>query len=544
MSVSLLPGIGELDPESLCYSIYTQLYQNFYNAQDAGTVIEGDATSIRLRNTAYGFAEAIAGGVAGDGGSSGGALADYLKRSGGDMSGLLRADYGFTAGAGNVRVLETFQNEGASGVRISGQLRVDGDGFYLGGRRVFRHAEDTGKTEVDSTILSLGDTRLWSSSEILLGTAATGVRLTPELMQVAGHEVYHAGNANNVSADWTMKDATVAGKLSVIGGVTLAGPFSALHGVLLGDENNTRLQITGDAVEMNADLSLLGAHGVRMAGEDVLRPVGENSLALNAPGGEVLLGHASTTALRLLCPLEDQLGTHTLLTPSGEAYFPGSLRVAHKLGPDLLTTYYATTEDTGIVVHRYLRLGDAAGPGIRHAADNLLFTSAVTRTVEGRELKTWHEMLVGHEVSESPQAPADKPWDDLLIRTDARHIHLGNALYADDFLGVAQSVTRLAKECLFLTESHRLQSVAGGVKHYGKALFTDGISSELFSSGLAGSGWAVQRNTTTGAVTATFDDLVIRRRMRVYELEVQRTRAADGALWISDSCSGDSVERI
>lgn len=92
MSVSLLPGIGELDPASLCYSIYTQLYQNFYNAQDAGTVIEGDAISIRLRNTAYGFAEAIAGGVAGDGSSSGGALADYLKRSGGDMFGLLRAD--------------------------------------------------------------------------------------------------------------------------------------------------------------------------------------------------------------------------------------------------------------------------------------------------------------------------------------------------------------------------------------------------------------------------------------------------------------------
>lgn len=66
MSISLLPGIGDLDPGSLSYAIYTQLNQHFFNAQDAGSVVEGDVTSIRLRNTAYGFAEAIAGGVTGE----------------------------------------------------------------------------------------------------------------------------------------------------------------------------------------------------------------------------------------------------------------------------------------------------------------------------------------------------------------------------------------------------------------------------------------------------------------------------------------------
>ncbi|MCS2956884.1 hypothetical protein NXX53_06285 [Bacteroides salyersiae] len=67
MSVILLPGIVNLDPDSLCYSIYNQLYNNFFNAQDKKDeqhpwgVEEGDETSIRLRNTAYNFAEAIAG---------------------------------------------------------------------------------------------------------------------------------------------------------------------------------------------------------------------------------------------------------------------------------------------------------------------------------------------------------------------------------------------------------------------------------------------------------------------------------------------------
>ena len=76
MSAVLLPDIGQLDPNSLCYAIYSQLYHNFFNAQDKKTpetpygIEEGDDTSIRLRNTAYGFAEAISGAVAGEGGRS------------------------------------------------------------------------------------------------------------------------------------------------------------------------------------------------------------------------------------------------------------------------------------------------------------------------------------------------------------------------------------------------------------------------------------------------------------------------------------------
>lgn len=68
---------------------------------------EGDETSLRLKNTAYGFASAIAGAVTGEGGSgSGGLLLDYLKKSGGDMTGKLSANYGFEAGIGNTRILK------------------------------------------------------------------------------------------------------------------------------------------------------------------------------------------------------------------------------------------------------------------------------------------------------------------------------------------------------------------------------------------------------------------------------------------------------
>lgn len=54
MSVTLHPGIGGLDTQGLCYSLYRQLYQTFFNAQERKSednpygVEEGDDTSIRL----------------------------------------------------------------------------------------------------------------------------------------------------------------------------------------------------------------------------------------------------------------------------------------------------------------------------------------------------------------------------------------------------------------------------------------------------------------------------------------------------------------
>ena len=123
MSVVLLSDISELDPDSLCYSIYSELYHKFFNAQDKKNdenlygIEEGGDTSVCLRNTAYNFASAIAGAVAGEGTEGGGGvLLDYLKKTGGDMRGVPRANYGFEAGAGNTRLLETYEEVAEDGV--------------------------------------------------------------------------------------------------------------------------------------------------------------------------------------------------------------------------------------------------------------------------------------------------------------------------------------------------------------------------------------------------------------------------------------------
>ena len=97
---------------------------------------------------------------------------------------------------------------------------------------------------------------------------------------------------------------------------------------------------------------------------------------------------------------------------------------------------------------------------------------------------------------------------------------------------------------LYFTGEAHLQAVAGGIKHYGDSLFLGSLSSEFFSSGFAGSGWAIRQNRTTGSIVATFDEIVARHKFRAYEFEVKKISATNGSLWVSDSCSGDTVEKL
>lgn len=555
MSISLLPGIGELDPGSLTYAIYTQLYQHFFNAQDAGSVLEGDVTSIRLRNTAYGFAEAIAGGVTGEGGATdGGVLAGYLKRTGGQMSGLLGADYGFTAGIDNHRVLEVFGIPHVDaladasgydfGVRILGDVMIEGGSLYLGGRDILSYDAERDTLLFRNPRIDIAASSIQCRGEMYFGEDKTrGLYLSSTTLRMAGHEVYHAGNAGHAAADWMMKDATVCGTLNVGGSVRMNGSLAALQGIELGSGGSALLKITDVAVHLSADIDMQGYYAIRFGGHPALSLSGAKDLRISARG-DLLLGAEPTSRVRLMTPLVDELGMRTLITPTGSAWFPDSLRVGHSFGGDLLSTYRMDAQDQGVIIHERLRFGGKGDAYMWGIDGQWGFCSLSDHTAQpGGQL---HEVItiMGHIPSKSLLAPYNRASDTFAISTQADFIYLGNRVEADISLGIAGALTRLEKGCLFLNDVQRLQSVAGGIKHYGHALFVEGISSETFSSGLAGSGWSVLTNRTTGHAEAAFDTLTVRRRMRVYELEVQRARTTNGALWISDACSGDSVEKL
>lgn len=550
MSALLNPDIAGLGPDTLCYTIYAQLYQNFFNAQDAGTITEGDSTSIRLHNTAFDFASAIAGAVAGDGGSGGeGVLMEYLRKSGGDMTGLLRARYGFEAGIGNTRVMEIFSEPLADessevvrtvyGVTITGDLRLGGDSLRLDGHTAISYRSKDGTLCLDAAHVDLGTGAIASTGELLLGQdKAHGLYLSPLAIQFRGHDVYHTGSANLPSVDWVMRNGTVTGNLSIAGVSEHTGLFRALHGVELGAAGVAVAMVYPAELALTGNLSFAEGYGIRIGGRNVLVRSGELDIVLGAPAGDLLLGSETTNKVRLQSGIADTDGEHLLLSPYGAAYFPASLVVRHNYGAELLASYRVDDADEGLVVYKRLRFGTDTGCYLHSTFEGLCFTSneGIHRTV--------HTTQFQHRASTSVHASQNRPSESFVLTTDADFLTVDAPFEARGHVGIDASRTRLTDGRLDLAEGRYLLSVSDGIKHFGRSYFTDDAGSEFFSSGFAGSGWSVSKNKTSGSITATFDEVVVRRRMRVYEMEVQRSRATNGALWISDSCSGDSVERL
>lgn len=544
MSVQLLPGIGELDKNSLCYSIYIQLYNNFFNAQNPGTVIEGDEISIRLKNTAYGFAEAIAGSV--DGGTGeGGVLIDYIKKSGGNMSGTLRANYGFEAGVGNTRLIHTYYEDEKYGTAFYGDVLIGGESFYLGGRQLIKYNSVTGVASIDSAIIDFDNASLKSSGDLLFGeNKESGVYISASGIQFKGKNVYHEGNANLGTVDWSMKDATIANNLTVAKNTTVGGLLRSLYGFELGTEGKVLLAGDNDSVSANAFLSFGSGYGIKIGGVPVLMRVNDGDIQLSSSGADLLLGSEVTNKIRLFAGLSDIDGDNILITKYGGAYFPDSLLVRHNYGNELLSSYRTDSDDEGMIIHRRLRFGTDKGVMFYGDNQSITFSSLSERNAVEGNLYTVCRTSLSHRPSTSLYKPLDRNSDSLFISTDTDFFTFGKPIEATGHIGIDGSKVRLTTNALYFTNANYLLYVEGGIKHYGNAIFLDTLSSEYFASGFAGAGWAIIRNRTTGSVAATFDELTIRKKMRIYELEVQKISGTNGSLWVSDSCSGDGVVKM
>lgn len=543
--IELLPDIETLDKDSLCYSIYSQLYHNFFNAQDNGTVTEGDQTSIRLHNTAYNFASAIASGVTSEGGGDG--FLGYLKKSGGDMTGLLRANNGFEAGIGNSRVLHVYNESGVTGVRITGELRADGNSFYLGDKQVLRYDKVNDRVTIDGASIDMGSATVYSRGKFIVGESEeNGVSISTAGLLVKGNPVYHRGNANLATVNWEMRNGYVSGDLEVAGITTMTGRFIAEHGVSLGDGGKSLLSIKRDNIDISGFLSFSTGHGVRIDGIPVFVRSNEKNIQIGAVGGDLLLGSGQTNKIRLLVGIADLDGDNLLITKYGGAYFPDSLTVRHNYGDTLLSSYRVDSSDEGMIIHQKLRFGNQYGGSFSGAEDGIVFSSRVehiTPDPPAREFVTYHTRF-GYRTSNSVYQPLNRFSDTLFISTDADFVCYDKPIEAKGHVGIDGSFTRMADGKLFFTNEIYLSSFTGGIKHYGNAYFLGNISSEYFSSGMAGSGWGILYNQTTGNVTATFDEVIIRKKMRAYELEVQKSAATNGSLWISDACQGDTVLKL
>jgi hypothetical protein len=541
MPVTKNSAIALLDPGSLCHSIYAELYNQFFNAQDRKDaehpygVEEGDGVSIRLHNAAYGFAYAIAGAVDGGGSGEGGILLDYLRKDGSDMSGMLRANWGFEAGQDNKVLLQTY----SAGIWFNEHIDVFGN-IFMSGHRVFGYDPDRGTLDISADTIDLGASSLKSSGSITVGD----VEISPSGVKIGGKDVWHKGNANLSTVDWAMKNALVAGSLNVAGSATLFGYLKALRGAELGTGGRAMMVFYESEAAVYCDLSFGEGYGVRIGGITVLGRTGASDITIGGAGGDLLIGGEHTGRIRLLSGITDADGDYTLLTPYGAAHFPDSLTVRHNYGDELLSSYRVDSADEGIVIHKRLRFGNSLGPFLCESGNGIAFHSHFEYTEDGTLHKVDQNTVIRYGVSTSPLAPQDRTVGYLIIETEADSVLFDKPVESKNRFGIAGSLTRLAAGALFFTDDIRLAASEDGIKHHGNARFLGDVGSELFSSGFAGSGWAIQRNRTTGNTVATVDELTVRKRMRIYELEVQKTSVTNGALWISHGCRGDSVTRI
>ncbi len=503
-----------------------------------------DHEDVSRKNAAYLFAHATVSslGVGGSGGI-GGAVAI----TGDTMTGKLNTLYGFSSGANGIKILDIYQTTEEdpaarrSIVNIDGELHLDAHGLYINDWNVISYDNDT--LSLDATTIALNG-NVTCSGTITLGD----LTISKDGINFKGLEFYHSGNCNNEKVDWTMKNGTVAGNLLVKGTSTLKSTVNALGGVSLGFNDVAILTIAAEKLaKLTGDLDIISG-GIKFNDNYVIHVKNDDVIAFSAANKILNFGDDNTQKITLQTGLYDDDGEYELISKFGSAYFPESFKAGHGLGNTLMSTYKVSTENSGVVFHRYLKFYDTGGPGFRSDGELIYFEGPFryNTNVNGStvQLTERRNTSFGYKESASLYAPMDRLSSSLMFTTDADFYVFDKPLEGKTSLGITGSKTRLLENQLFFNDSIYWLAISDGVKHYGNAYMVGSIGSVIFSSGFAGSGWKIYKNGLTGNICATFDELTIRKKMRLYELEVQKVSFTNGSLWVSDSCSGDIVEEI
>lgn len=504
---------------------------------------------IAIKNSAYLLASCFVnidgnGGGSGETGGSGGL---FVAVTGDSMTGKLNAMYGFSSGDNGIKILDVYQTteekpeDRKSIVSINGELHLNSHGLYINGWNVISYDNDVLSFDAQDIALN-GDVTCTGS--ITLGDTV----ISEDGISIGDKDFYHSGNCNKEDVDWTMKDGTIAGKLLVKGVSEFQSNVTALNGIILGVNSKPVLSITEDnTAQLNGNFNIV-LGGIMIDGDYVIHAKNKDVISFSAPNKILNLGDDDTKLITLQTSVFDDDGEYELLSKFGDAYFPNSFKAGFSLGNVLIETYKNSNEDSGVLIHRYLRFNNLAGPGFYSDGTVMFFESPFkynmeqdNDTVQITEHKT---TTLGYEESESLYAPLNRKSASLFFNTEADFYVFDKRLEGKNSIGIAKSKTRLLANQLFFDDSVYWLSISDGVKHYGNAYMVNDIGSVEFSSGFAGNGWKIYKNQLTGNICAVFDELTVRKKMRLYELEVQKQSVMNGSFWVSDACSGDLVEEV
>ena len=503
--------------------------------------------SITRQNTAYLLADAVVSSI-GDGGDPGEGVKGAVKITGDSMTGKLNTLYGFSAGDNGVVIFDVYQTneenpeDRRSIVKIDGELHLGANGLFINDFNLLSYNNDI--LSLDAGNIALNADHVTCTGEMTFGELS----LSKDGIRYKGLEFYHSGNSNKEDVDWTMQNAIVAKDLAVGGNTTLKGTLSALYGVDFGYEGESVFSISEDKMAtLRGDLNILSG-GIKFDGDYIIHVKNKNVIAFSASNKILNLGDDGTRSISLQASIYDDDNEYELITKFGSAHFPESFKAGHGFGNTLIETYKNSDNNSGTIFREYLKFVSDAGPGFRSDGDLLYFEAPyhyMTKVGDDAVENTIQQTTsFGYVDSTSLYAPLNKKSSSLKITTDADFYVFDKPLEGETSIGITGSKTRLLNNQLFFGDGVYWLALGDGVKYYGNAYMVNDIGSVTFSSGFAGSGWKIYKNKLTGNICATFDELTVRKKMRVYELEVQKISATNGSLWVSDACSGDIVEEI
>lgn len=596
-----------LDKSSDLYSLYDRLYQGMMSANEVDAPAfpssddllvldkDGNATfdtdgnpildsakqkqaekmaaqysDILMKNSAYLFANAIMSVMSG-GGAGGGATTGFVSRGGDSMKGALQAWYGFEAGYNGQKIFEvTINADNEKWAIISDYLRVVkdvevggllklGEGITFDGNKVIYY--DNGELKIENPTIGIkGDITVD-------GTFKLGDALINDKGIFWGtKEFYHSGNSNKSDVDWTMHDANVYGDLMVKGGVSIGGFLEALQGFALGtlgkkmlySEDNTYIDEEGQTqniayIVLESDLHIINGHGIKFDDDYIVNVRNGNVVSFSAPGKILNLGDSdngkATQKISLQSDIYDYSNNFKLISKEGAGHFPNGLRADVAVnGSNVLSTFRTDSTNLGVLFEHQIRFGSTDGPAIYRdpATGGLNIQIPYVHITGGNNITEQLQFNTYFAQTTSPFRNLKFPWSATLhFTTDGEFFAFDKPVEAEYFaIKSDQYHTRLIEDALFFDDGKFIEGVTDGLRYAGNGYFDGNISSPSFASGFAGYGWAVKDEITNGGFHATFDSLTVRKKMRVYELEVQKISVTNGSLWVSDSCSGDEVIKL
>ena len=535
-----LIDMPDLSTSEVCGSLYKSFLTNFTIAQDGRNDV---SLEVRLKNAAYNLAQPIASHL----GEGGGTLADYLKLDGGNMRGQLSTLFGFQSGVDGIHILETFKRSIGSelelGIKISGLLELDNESLRIGGTSPFKYGTDSdgNYNKLEFSAFEHADfksAKITARGLEILNLANENIfKVSPTILQYNGKDVYHAGNSNKSDVNWDMLNSHIFGDLTVDKTSMFKGQLTALYGCALGAKGNIILAVHDRQIDISGDLNLQDGYSLKIGNSPVIKALAPNHVQFCSIGGDIVLGGDRTGGIRLWNSLLTENGDHELISKQGKATFMNEFRAAFQYGPTLLST----AKDC-VIVHDRLKFGSLDySPYFKGDEDGIKLHYLIRN--DAGEFANVNEHTY-FSLSTSLYKPLDRDSYSVFRNTSSDFFVFMKPLEATTSIGIAGSLTKLTDKSLFFTDSSYLLKVTDGIKHFGNAYFVDSLSSERFSSGFAGEGWAIRKNVRTGNVTITIDEAIVRKKARIYELEIQKDTATNGSLWVSDACSGDTVIEV